>query len=164
MSTAGERGRMQQSIKTLIDTNRAREGAAWPERPAVVSGLLGQYLRVWSAATSSDERLDTALRIFAADGVYKDPMTAPLDPPGLVRHIEDVVLPNLQGFDLKPVGAPQVHGRCVLFSWEYAVADGRRGSFPGSSGTDFAQISEAGLFERVIGFFDITLTNDAAPA
>lgn len=103
------------------------------------------------------------MRIFAAYGVYKDPMTDPLDPHGLVRHFEDFVLPNLQGLNLRPVGAPHLQGRCVLFSWEYVAADGRRGSFPGSSGTDFAQISETGLLERVIGFFDVTLTNDAAP-
>lgn len=154
---------MKDDVASLISANQGREHAAWPERSAVVADRLGQYLRIWSEATPADDRLETALRIFAPDGVYKDPMTAQLDPQGLVRHVEDVVLPQLSDFHLRSVGTPQIHGRYVLFSWAYVAADGCRVSFPGSSGTDFVQFSENGLLQEVIGFFDVTLLAGGGP-
>jgi len=152
---------MQDAIKAAIAAVQSEESLAWPDRSADVTRLLGQYLRIWDAATLPAERQAIVQRIFSLDGQYKDPMTPLLDCHGLVRHIEDVVLPRMDGFNLKPAGAPQIHGRCLLFSWEYVGPDGRRGSFSGSSGTDFVQISDAGLLQRVIGFFDVTLTGGA---
>lgn len=129
-----------------------------------MSGLLTQYLQVWNAATPAHDRLVTAERIFAPYGAYKEPMTEHLDPRGLVHHIETVALPQLGSFALRPAGAPQIHGRSLLFSWEYVGSDGQRGGFVGSSGTDFVQISEAGLLEQAIAFFDVALADGVQPS
>lgn len=150
---------MRDVIDALIASTRKNEDAVWPERSADVMILLGQYLRMWSVGTASSERLVIARRIFSPQGVYKDPMTDTLEPAALVHHIEHVVLPLLSDLTLRPIGTPHMHGRNLLFSWEYVSADGARGDFAGSFGTDFAKISEARTLDEVIGFFDMTLSD-----
>ena len=114
-----------------------------------LTDLVKRYLATWNVADAAERRAAIA-EIWAADGVYTDPLATVEGPEGFNAVIEGAQ-GQFPGFEFRLLGDVDTHHNIARFQWELAPIAG--GEAP-VVGFDIAVADEQGRIQGVYGFLD----------
>ena len=112
-----------------------------------IEKLVDSYCTAWSADDPA-KRLALLAEVWEETGVYVDPTAVCTGRNELAEHIGKVQQ-RYPGAKVIRTSVLDRHHDLLRFAWKMVLADGK--SLP--EGVDFAELSEDGKLQRIVGFF-----------